>query len=323
MSNNTIELVPDGIFGTPLQKNSKFYNYILKTINYNYNYKNRGLDTYPAAQPVSIEKKDIEKLTKYEYNIGLKLDGVRYLLILLQDNLHNNCSILINRSLEFYLININLNCNNLYSNGTILDGELCTNEYIIHDSVLINGNKIRNMPHSSRLACVSENLLNIDNTNTSFVIKVKKFYKYKKFSDFIINEYNINNNNDGIIFMPNKLNVMSGTQYSLFKWKPLKKHTFDFLIKENDNNLQAYVYHLKNITLFAEINYNTANGKIFIDNAKKLNNYKNECILECYYENENFHPLLVRTDKKHANSLRTIERTLFNIKENITLDNFI
>ena len=316
-----VKLSPNGISGRQIAKQTRFYNYILKTINYNYNYKNRGLDTYPAAQPVSIEKKDIEKLNKYDYNIGLKLDGIRYLLLLIQDNYNNNCSILINRSLEFYMIDLDLQYNDLYSNISILDGELCNNEFIIHDSVIINGHKIRNMDHNTRLGNVNEFIVNINNIEL-FMIKVKQFYKYSDFLKFIEIEYNTNNIKDGIIFMPVKLSVMSGTQYSLFKWKPLENHTFDFLIKENNNNLQAYVYHLKNITLFAEIHYNTDNGKLFIDKAKGLDSYKNECILECYYKEENFHPLLVRTDKKHANSLRTIERTLFNIKEDIQLKDF-
>lgn len=305
-----------------IDNTSSFYQFLLKQINYNYNYKNRGLDTYPAPQPVSIEKKDIVKLTQYNYNIGLKLDGIRYLLFLIKDNLNNNSSILINRSLEFFSINLNLNNDDLYINKTLLDGELCNNEYIIHDSVLINGIKIRNMHHDNRLSIVSDNLKNIMN-NEVLIIKIKKFYKYTDFDNFIKNEYNINNNNDGIIFMPNNLSVMSGTQYSLFKWKPLNKHSFDFLIKEENKNLEAYVYHLKNITLFAKINYNDENGKIFIDTCKKLENYKNECITECYFENNNFIPILIRTDKHHSNSLRTIERTLFNVNENIQLNDFV
>ena len=305
----------------PIKKNTAFYNYILKQLNYNYNFKNRGLDTYPAAQPVSIEKKDIPKLTQYNYNIGLKLDGVRYLLCLIRDNFNNNCSIFINRSLEFYIVDLKLNNDDLYINKSILDGELCNNEFIIHDSVLINGIKIRNMNHDDRLSNVNDNLNTITNNNI-IIIKVKQFYKYINFNEFIENEYNTNKNNDGIIFMPNNLNVMSGTQYSLFKWKPFDKHTFDFLIRENNNNLEAYVYHLKEITLFAKIDYSDVNGKIFIDTCKSLNNYKHECIVECYFKEDNFVPFLIRTDKHHSNSLRTIERTLFNINENISLKNF-
>ena len=55
-----------------------------------------------------------------------------------------------------------------------------------------------------------------------------------KLDYFIDNIYNDPSfpQNDGLIFMPNKLPVVSGTQYSMFKWKPPNKHTFDFQIVE-------------------------------------------------------------------------------------------
>jgi len=68
--------------------------------------------------------------------------------------------------------------------------------------------------------------------------------------------------------MPNKLPVVSGTQYSMFKWKPPNKHTFDFQIVENESNLTAKVYHLNKLIDFANIKSNDLNGKEFIDTLK-------------------------------------------------------
>ena len=129
---------------------------------------------------------------------------------------------------------------------------------------------------------------------------------------------------DGIIFMPNKLPVVSGTQYSMFKWKPPNKHTFDFQIMENGKNLIAKVYHLNKLIDFANIDSDNKNGKEFIDKLMLLDNYKDDSIVECNFDNskQNFIPILIRTDKTHPNSLRTIERTLFNINENILIDDF-
>ena len=66
-------------------------------------------------------------------------------------------------------------------------------------------------------------------------------------------------------------------------------------------------------------------GKKFIEKTKTLEGYKNECIVECTFNNEtsNFEPILIRTDKTHPNSMRTIERTLFNINENIKISDFM
>ena len=109
------------------------------------------------------------------------------------------------------------------------------------------------------------------------------------------------------------------------KWKPENKHTFDFLLKETEIGLEAYVFHLGHLSIFANIHAKTEQGKEFIDKSKQLNNYKNECIVECTFDKDknNFSPFLVRTDKTHPNSLRTIERTLFNMSENIQISDFM
>ena len=52
-------------------------------------------------------------------------------------------------------------------------------------------------------------------------IKVKDFYPFEKIEDFIENVYKKSDNNDGIIFMPENLPIISGTQYSMLKWKPM------------------------------------------------------------------------------------------------------
>ena len=130
---------------------------------------------------------------------------------------------------------------------------------------------------------------------------------------------------DGIIFMPNKLGVVSGTQYSMFKWKSPDKHTFDFQLDKCDKGLVAKVFYHNKLIEFANILENTEPGAKFISIVKNLENYKeNECIVECIFikETQNFKPLFVRTDKNHPNSMRTIERTLFNINENIKISDF-
>lgn len=321
-----IDNSPEGV----LIKNKQFITYLTKNINLNYGVKGSEL-TFPAPQPVSIEKKDFSKLEQYIYNISLKLDGVRFLMYFIRDKRENQQCIIINRALKFYNISIEAE-DNLY-NGTILDGEVIFNdetkkwEFVIHDALMLCGNKINKLTHSVRLSdtnmCIQSFINNNNDTNT-FNLVVKKFYLFSEIDNFIDDIYSKSINNDGIIFMPEMLPVISGTQYSMLKWKPENKHTFDFLIKENGNNLEAHVFHMGNINLFAKIHENTEDGKDFILKTKKLNNYKNDCIVECNFNKDksNFYPILIRTDKTHPNSLRTVERTLFNITENIQLQDF-
>ena len=128
-------IIPNGPYGQ-LIKNKQFISFLTRTINMAYNIK--GDNSFPAPQPVSIEKKDFEKLKKYDYNVTLKLDGTRFLLFFMLDKHNNKQTILVNRALNFY--NININCeNNLYEGqGTLLDGELLFKNnrwtFSIHDT---------------------------------------------------------------------------------------------------------------------------------------------------------------------------------------------
>ena len=323
-----INIVPNGPSCIPVT-NKAFTSHLLRTINYAYSIKNES--TFPGPQPVSIEKKDLEKFNKYEYNITLKLDGTRFLLYFMTDRHQNKQAILINRALNLFFVSIR--CDNSLYDGTLLDGELIEidSKWVlsIHDGLSLCGNKISKNTHEERINDIrfcTESFIENHNQNT-FKIETKKFYKFSDFQPFIKDYHDsINRNNcDGIIFMPNKLPVVSGTQYSMFKWKPSNKHTFDFEIHEKDNDFIIKVYHLNNLIDFANVLGNTDEGKEFIQKTKLLDNYKNECIVECYFniDKQNFTPFLIRTDKTHPNSLRTIERTLFNIQENIQLDDFL
>lgn len=307
--------------------NPNFIKYLTRTILFNWNYK--GEPHFPCPQPVSIERKDFTKLKNYEYFVGVKNDGVRYIMFFTTDKNSRKLCILCDRALNFYIIDIKGD-DSIYD-GTLFDGELVHKEdsytFIIYDSVLLCGNRVNKNNFASRLAeidCCVKTLLSPIQTN--FIkIDTKTFYKLADFVIFL-DVYKNDEKNDGIIFMPNNLPVLNGTQFSLFKWKPSDKHTVDFLIQEENNkDLSAHLYHQNKLTKFANIKYNTEEGKNFIDKYHTLENKKNDCILECLFikSKQNFSPVLVRTDKNYPNSLRTVERTLFNSEEDINLSEFI
>lgn len=306
--------------------NPNFINYLTRNILYHWNYK--GEAQFPCPQPVSIERKDFEKLKNYEYFVGVKNDGVRYIMFFTTDKTNRKLCILCDRSLNFYTVNI-VGDYSIY-NGTLFDGELVRDgdsySYVIYDSVYMCGNRVNKNNFGSRLAeidCCVKTLIEPIKTNC-ITIETKTFYKLTDFVNFL-DEYENHKNKDGIIFMPNNLPVLNGTQFSMFKWKPPDKHTVDFLIKDETNkDLSAHVYHQNKITKFANIKYSTESGKKFIDKYHQLDRKKNDCILECLFvkEFQNFSPILVRTDKNYPNSLRTVERTLFNAEENIQLSEF-
>ena len=125
--------------------------------------------------------------------------------------------------------------------------------------------------------------------------------------------------NDGLVFYPVKEPIGSGTQFSMFKWKPEGHHTIDFLTKVGKNKKEHILYcwnrgknkkfgSTKNITLDNET---IPNGTVV--------EYKCEIKEKGY----NFIPIRLRTDKPHGNSLLTVEKTILNIRENIKREEFI
>jgi hypothetical protein len=304
--------------------NPNFIQYLTRSILISWNY--RGDPQFPCPQPVSIERKNFEKLKMYDYLVGVKNDGIRYIMFFTRDKRNRKLCILCDRSLNYYMVDIKGD-DTLY-NDTLFDGELVYSNgiysFIVYDSVSLCGNKINKNNFESRLAeidCCIRTLIKPNDTN-SINIETKTFYRYTDFSSFLTH-YNNEKNTDGIIFMPNKLPVLTGTQFSMFKWKP--EHTVDFLIRFKENkDLSAFVYNKGELVHFANIIYEQVEGEKFIDKFYTLKNVKNECILECLYNKnlQNFTPLLVRTDKNYPNSLRTVERTLFNAQEDIQIEEF-
>jgi hypothetical protein len=208
----------------------------------------------------------------------------------------------------------------------MLDGELVNEngkyKFIVYDAVCLCGNRINKKFFMERLAEIDYCIRTLASEpyQNSIKIEPKTFYKMSQFDDFI-KYYESHENKDGVILMPNKLPVLNGTQFSMFKWKPINKHTMDFQIKKEDENLGVYVYHQKELIKYAIVKSDNESGQKFISKFNSLHNTSDDCILECLYsdESKSFNPLLVRNDKNYPNSLRTVERTLFNAKENIKL----
>jgi hypothetical protein len=305
--------------------NYNFINYLTRNIISQWGY--RGDPIFPCPQPVSIERKDFDKLKQHEYFVAVKNDGIRYVMFFTTDKHDRKLCILCDRNMKFSTIKVTVD-DNLYHN-TLFDGELIEEngsfKFVIYDAVCLCGNHIGKNPFESRLAeidyCVTTLIKPFENTIS---IETKPFYKKSDFNTFLEQQYNVESKIDGIIFMPNKIPVLTGTQFSMFKWKT--NHTVDFLIKQNGEDLEAYVYNKNELTKFANVKHDTDEGKIFIEKFYSLNpNMEETCILECLFvkEKQNFTPLLIRTDKNYPNSLRTVERTLYNADENVILDEFI
>jgi len=298
-------------------------------------------DYFPAPQPVSLERRDIFKFKKFPYLACVKSDGMRFIMV---------CTIIdgkqktfmVNRAFRYYEVDQCFD-ESIYK-GTIFDGELIkTGEnrdewtYVIHDCISFCGDDVSQQTFTKRYECVVmliETYWSITNKEKeqkdcidSFPIEIKKFYKFADMDKLVddMNKGVINHNTDGLIFTPVTLPVGMHTQYTLFKWKPRDLHTFDFKIVEKEDTIIAQVNDKGNLTDFAGIDKNTEVGKMFLNKLATLKEYEDGSIVECNYNEvtECYEPKLIRKDKTHPNGIFTVDKTLLNIRENITIEEII
>ncbi len=288
--------------------------------------------TFPGPQPVSLEKRDLPKLSRYPYVCSEKTNGMRFLFVA---TVHKGIKTvyMVDRAYRFYSVALSFPEAEVY-NTTILDGELVENKngtwtYFIHDCIASLGNNVSQMTWTDRIERAKEIVSMRDQSESDcFFMQVKQFWAFDNISQLaeVIADDNLDHEVDGIVLTPEQLPVGTGTQYSMFKWKPQNFHTFDLEISmDSPEILTAKVLDRGKKVVFAEVALDTEAGTLFKDELEALQGFENNCIVECNYdlENETFHPEKVRGDKTHPNGLRTVEKTMLNIVENITMDDLV
>jgi hypothetical protein len=284
---------------------------------------------FPGPLPVSLERKNLYKLLQYPYLICMKSDGIRYFLIA-----YNGQSYLIDRSFNVYITKQNFK-KDIYGSssdkscGLLFDGEMVKNSdnklvYVIHDCVCSFGRSISSENLDERYENVKHILSSFwSNENSSFKLETKKFYTFSEIDNLIEDINKMEHKTDGLIFTPITLPIGCQQQFSLYKWKACENHTFDFKITDDRDSYYAFVSAGQADKLFASIEKTSKEGSIFKELLlKNCPEYKSNSIVECSYDSgkESFNPLKLRSDKSNPNSLYTVEKTLLNIEENITLD---
>lgn len=278
-----------------------------------YNEKNNE-SSFPGAQPISLEKKNLETILNNEYVAGAKLDGERFLLYTTYfDN--KNLTMLIDRTFTFYLVQQKWAHKNAFEKHILIDGELTEEgNYYVHDVCVVEGQNVMERDFKTRLQLFEVFLRDKrwkTSEKNSFNIYLKRFYSISELN-LLVETKQFQNSSDGIVFYPVNEPVQKRTQFSLFKWKP--KHTIDFKIK---NNKEEQITDL--------LTWDPKERKEYVyETVELLDEYPDGSIVEfdVYLDNEDivFEPIKERTDKSTGNSQFTIDRTLFNVEENITLD---
>ena len=293
---------------------------------------------FPAANPISIEKQDFARLKEDDFIAALKTDGVRYLLLITcKPNSAEPIALMIDRKKVMYEIEV-WAYPSFFTEGSLYDGELVWESnsltYVVFDVMLSKGIVTTQMSYRERLnvisntiLCVSkdessetiENMLFEDNTFISMNLKTVPKTCVPKASVEMLwnNRFNSSHKNDGIIFTKNNASVGFGTSTTILKWKP--SHSVDVELRFVDNMWKCRA-NTDNSDDLVEIPYSIQENEL-------ISKIKSPCIMECEIQiNEDtifLVPERERTDKQAPNTLTTIEKTIKNAAENITIEEII
>jgi hypothetical protein len=284
-------------------------------------------DYFPGPQPVTVMVKDFEILKKEEYMICEKSDGERHVMLLLNIDNKPMC-FLINRNNDLYFVTLSLK-KEIFE-GSIFDGEIIQTlegkwNYLIHDCYAYNGSSFMKTAHNLRYAAILDFITKryVNKESDCFNIKTKLFYKYgpeiKKTWEHILKT--TENNIDGLIFTPINEPVKFGRDNLLLKWKNL--HTIDLFVKKVGKKINLYGTRKGTNYIFKSLTENEESYKNIL--SLEDINLKEGVIIEFNYDlkKDIFKPYRIREDKNQPNGEITINNTLKNIEESITIEDFV
>jgi len=268
---------------------------------------------FPLQNAVNIERKHIIKLFKYKY-VFYKKDTVntkRAVLFLFKTSSGDNISVVIFKDLSIY--RIPLETLEEYYNGSIFEISYTSDCITIYDAFLISGNKINYQPFKERISDV-EMMIN-NSSSIHFNLMMLSFSEdIKTFTEITCDEE--------LFMLPMYLPILTGLNFSFFKWKPVEKIAYYLQVVEEENDLILMSSNFKKLIKFARIYNENSNGNEYIKQIKNFKNYMNNCIIEFNIKFPEGKILITRVnpDKIYPTSIRLIEKVLFIKHENIKFE---
>ena len=314
---------------------------------------------FAGPSPVSLERKDMSILCEESCMLSLKTDGVRYLLLLTKSP-HGECiALMINRKLVVYEIEVWAN-ENFFEEGTILDGELVWEyigytpelRFIVFDVVVVAGVSYKERSYADRLQCITNIVYANLHEEDAFIERVvteekklvsmhndfnmrfvpKRCVLLKQVGALWDARHTTYHKNDGLIFTLNNRGININTSTSIFKWK--SDHTIDLQVRRR-SGANGPIYTIlcqdgPSCNVCDTIHVSGHNYTCLLTTNEIIATAKDDeyivecaCSLDVLQHTVTIFPMKVRHDKESPNSRHTIERTLVNIIENITLEEIV
>lgn len=257
-------------------------------------WQSKDREWFPGPQPISIERRHFKVLTSQPYVVCEKTDGVRHMLVCFEAPDGKKICALVNRAFQVVYTTLTV------PRDTVLDGELLGNVFYVYDAVRIKGEDLRARPLTERLD-KARAVVKVILKQPKLQVKVKDMIPLKDIASLTLSEHT-----DGIVFTPVCEPIRLGTHETLFKWKPRKLNTVDFLVQRGKD---LYIQERGHLMKVSELHLSQRP-------------FKDGTIIECEYGELGWTPVKERPDKTYPNNRRTFDRTIVNLREDIQLEEF-
>ena len=204
----------------------KFKRQIIFLLNNNWTGKS---DMYfPLQNSINIEKKYIYKIKQFDYIFYKKntQETKRAILFLFLDKNGQNTAVIIFR--DFTIYKIDILCSDEYYQGSIFDISYIDEVICIYDTFSISGKKINRYTFMDRISEAETFMHNV--INCKLQINITECFQDVKDCEDI-------SENEEIFMIPNNLPIITGINYSCFKWKPSNLLTFSLKVKEENDDI--------------------------------------------------------------------------------------
>jgi hypothetical protein len=290
-----------------------------------------GTPKFPGPNPISLEKKDLQKLRQKQYYACEKTDGVRHAFFACTYKGHN-VAVVVDRRLTVWLLPLR-GLPRAAFQGTVLDGEIALNtrnssepeaarwQFLTFDAVWVSGVPAFALRFMERIAAARKMVgACVQAPDDVLALRVKNFVDMaagpesvdalRAHLDMAAGFFAC----DGIVFTPDD-QVAYGRHMDMFKFKDSAKHTVDFLVLDAAGGLGVWDPSSKN---------HASVGRV-----AKVNNARMpprgavvECSLRCA-RSKTWNVVMQRLDKNEANDMLTFQKTLVNIRENLSFDDHV
>lgn len=207
---------------------------------------------FPGAQPVSMDRQNIELLHQKPYRVSWKADGTRYMMLIQQKReiffFDRDNSVF---KVDNYLTFPHEKDLTKHLKNTLLDGEMVIDRvqgkkvprYLVYDMICYEGEDFSKKTFDERLAAVTRFIIAprheamkrgiINREREPFSVRKKDFWPITQAASLLGPKFaqQLSHKPDGLIFQPVLEPYCGGRCDDILKWKPAHLNSVDFLLK--------------------------------------------------------------------------------------------